>query len=104
MGLCPLPWVRENQWTQQQQILFTDSSSNRNFRMISLPKPQLIRAVAKTVARGNLESVSAPASITLLKGSQPVVQSPPQKLTSYSLSNEVQFLGAPRASNSIAGS
>lgn len=76
--------------------------------MISLPKAHLA-TVAKTVARAppafNRAGLyaSEPASTTVLKGSKPVVQSPPLKLTSYSLSKDVSFLGAPRAASSIAG-
>jgi len=99
-----LPWQRDNQLKLSDNKPCSLIVAVTETKMISLPKPQLIRAVAQTVARGNPESVSAPASITLLKGAQPVFQSPPEKLTSYSLSKEVQFLGTPRASNSIAGS
>jgi len=76
--------------------------------MISIPKAQFLKTVAKAVARAPAANqyglyASEPASITVLKGSKPVVQSSPLKLTSSSLSRDVSFLDAPRAISSIAG-
>jgi len=68
--------------------------------MISVPKSQLLQAVAKIVPRGNIQSVSAIAATAPIQSSQIVVEAPPQKCTNYSLSKEV-VTGIPRASVSL---
>lgn len=65
--------------------------------MISLPKSQLIQAVTKAVPRGNLASVSHPPAVAAsVKINLPT---PPQKLSSFSLSQ-----GVPRGAFGVSSS
>jgi len=69
--------------------------------MISVPKSQLLQALTRAVPRGNPQSLSALAATASTQSSKIVLEAPPQKFTSFSLSKDV-VCGLPRASASLA--